>query len=47
VLALATRLDPTRWRSQFKHAMKCNFLRNLPMQAIKQDHIVRGVISET
>ena len=46
-LALATRLDPTRWRSQFKHAVKFNFLMNLPTQAIKQDHILRGVISET
>ena len=25
----------------------CNFLRNLPMQAIQQYHILRGVISET
>ena len=39
-LTPATRLDPTRWRSQCKHAMKCNFLRNLPTQAIKQDHIL-------
>ena len=27
--------------------MKCNFLKHLPMQAIKQDHILRGVILET
>ena len=46
-LAPTTRLDPTRWGSLIKHAMQCNFLRNLPTQAIKQDHILRGVISET
>ena len=46
-IAPVTRLDPTRWKSQVKHAIKCKFLRNLPLQAIKQDHVLRGVISET
>ena len=47
VLAHTTRLDHTRWRGQIKHAMKCSFFRTLPMQYIKQDHILRGVVSET
>ena len=46
-IAPATTLDPMRWRSQFNHAMKCDSLRNLPMQSIQQDHKLRGVISET
>ena len=47
VIAPTTRLDPTRWKGQVKHAMKCLLLRNQPLQAIKQDHILRGVVSET
>ena len=46
-IAPVARLDPTRWKSQVKHAMKCKLLRILPLQAIKQDHVLRGVMSET
>ena len=47
VIAPVARLEPTRWTGQVKRAMKCKILRNLPLQAIKQDHVLRGAISET
>jgi hypothetical protein len=37
VIAPVARLDPTRWKGQVKHAITCRFLRNLPLQSIKQD----------
>ncbi len=42
-LAPATRSEPTRSKSQFKHAMKCN----VTTQAVKHDPLLRGVMSET
>jgi hypothetical protein len=43
----ATRFDPTRWKGQIKHFMKCTFLKHLPSQAINQDHIAgRGRADE-
>ena len=42
VIAPTTRLAPTRWTGQIKHAIKCYFFRNVPMPTIKQDHGLRA-----